>query len=57
MIGNQIPCKREEMVEQVCDALYRVAPNILEELFNSMPRIIADIIKAKGGASKYEFMM
>ena len=33
--------------------VYSVAPNILEELYNSMPRSIADLIEAKRGATKY----
>ena len=30
-----------------------VAPNVLEELYNSMPRRSPDLIKAKGGVTKY----
>ena len=52
VIGNQIPCEREEMWDQVCDAWYSVALNILEELYNSMPRRIADLYKAKGDATQ-----
>ena len=32
---------------RVYEAWYSAAPNILEELYNSMPRKIADLIKAK----------
>ena len=46
---------KEEMLKWVCEAWYSEAPNILEELYNSMPRRIADLIKAKGGARKYWF--
>ena len=41
------------MWKQVCEVWYTVAPNVLEELYNSMPRNIADLIKAKAGATKY----
>ena len=41
------------MLERVCDSWYGVAPNVLEELYYSMPRKIADLIKALGGATKY----
>ena len=37
-IGNQLPCLKEEMWKRVCEAWYSVAPNILEEFNNSMPR-------------------
>ena len=53
VIGNQIPCKKEEMQDRVCDAGYSVAPNVLEELYNSMPRRIADHYKANGDATNY----
>ena len=43
VIGNQIPCKIEEMWDHVCDAWYKLAPNVLEELYHSMPRRIADL--------------
>ena len=43
VIGNQIPCKKEVLWDRVCDAWYCVARNVLEELYNSMPRRIADI--------------
>ena len=52
-IGNQIPCKRKEMWDRVCDAWYSVAPNVLEEFYNSVPRRISDLYKAKGDATKY----
>ena len=55
-IGNQMPCKKEDMWKQVCEAWYSVAPNVLEELYNSMPRRIADVIKAKECAMKYCFI-
>ena len=47
VIGNQIPCKREEMWDQVCDAWYSVALNVLEKPYNSMPRRITDFIKQR----------
>ena len=31
-IGNQMSCKKEEMWKPVCEALYSVAPDVLEEL-------------------------
>ena len=46
-IGNQRPCKKGDMWMRVCAAWYSVAPNILEELYNSMPWTIADLIRAK----------
>ena len=52
-IGNQMPCKKEEMWKPVCEAWYSVAPNVLEELNNSMPRRITDLIKAKEDIKKY----
>ena len=52
-IGNQMPCKKEKMWKRVCEAWYSVAPNVLEELNNSMPRRITDLIKAKGDTKKY----
>ena len=33
--------------------VYSVASNDLEGLYNSMPKRIADLIKAKGDATKY----
>ena len=53
MIGHQIPCKREVMSDRVYDAWYSVAPNVQEEPYNSMPRRIADLYKAKGDATNY----
>ena len=52
-IGNQMPCIKEEMWKWVKEAWYSVAPNFLEELYNSMPRRIADIMIANGAATKY----
>ena len=52
-IGNQMPCKKEEMWKLVCEAQYCVAPNVLQELNNSMPRRITDLIIAKGDTKKY----
>ena len=46
-IGNQMPCSKEEIWKPVCEAWYSVAPYILEERNNSMPRRITDLIKAK----------
>ena len=34
VIGNRIPCKREEMLTRVCDSWYGVVPNVLEEFYN-----------------------
>ena len=51
-IGNQIPCKKK-IWKPVCEASYSVAPNVLKELNNSMPRRITDLIKAKGDTKKY----
>ena len=44
-IGNQLPCLIEQMWKRVCEAWYSVAPNVLEELNNTMPRGIADLLK------------
>ena len=41
------------MWQRVCEAWYSVAPKVLEVLYNLMPRKIANVIKAKGGAMKY----
>ena len=50
-------CKKEEIRKPVWKPVfeewYSVAPNVLEELNNSMPRRITDIIKAKGDTKKY----
>ena len=43
-IGNQLPCLKEEMWKRVSEAWYSVAPNVIEELNNLMPRSIADLI-------------
>ena len=43
-IGNQMPCRKEKMWKPVCGAWYSVAQNVLEELNNSMPRRITDLI-------------
>ena len=43
--GNQLSCLKEEMWKRVYEAWYSVAPNVLEELNNSMPRRIAELIK------------
>ena len=51
-IGNQMLCKKE-MWKGVCEAWQIVAPNVLEELYNSMPRTIADLTEAKGSTTKY----
>ena len=52
-IGNQMPCRKEEMWKPVWDAWYSVAPNVLEEPNNLMPRRITDLMKAKGDTKKY----
>ena len=52
-IGNRMPCKSEEMWKPVCETWYNLALNVLEELKNSMPMRIEDLIKAKGEAKKY----
>ena len=52
-IGNQMPCKIEEMWNQVCGAWYSVALNFLEDFYNLMPSRIADLNEAKGDATKY----
>ena len=43
-VGNQLLCLKEEMWKRVCEAWYSVAPNFLEEIYNSMPRRIADLL-------------
>ena len=53
VICHQIPCKREVMWDRVCDAWYSVAPNVQEELYNSMPRRTAGLYKAKRDATNY----
>ena len=52
-IGNQMPCKIEEMWKRVCKARYSVEQSVLEELSNSMPRRMAELIEANGDATKY----
>ena len=51
--GNQMPCKIEKMWKRVCEAWYSVELNVLEELYISMPRRIADLIEANGDVTKY----
>ena len=52
-IGNlMMLCKKKDMSKQVCEAWYSVAPNILEELYNSLPMRIEDLNKENGGATK-----
>ena len=52
-----MPCKQEEIWKPVwtpvCKEWYSVATNVLEELNNSMPRRITDLMKAKGDTKKY----
>ena len=43
-IGNYMLYLKEEMWKRVCEAWYSVAPNAMEELYNSIPRKIADRI-------------
>ena len=45
--------KKKDMWKGVCEAWYSVAPNILEELYNSMPRRIADLTTENGGATNF----
>ena len=52
-IGNQKPCRKEEMWKPVWEAWYSVALNVLEEPNNLMPRRITDVMKAKGDTKKY----
>ena len=56
-IGNQMPCKIVEMWKQACKAWYSVALNALEELYNLMPRRIADLIKQIKVQRNTDFMM
>ena len=51
-IDGQMLCRKEVMWRRVCEAWYSVAPNFMEELYNSMPRRIAGLIKAKRDAAK-----
>ena len=52
-IGNQLPCTKEEMWKPVCEAWCRIAPNVLEDITNSISRRITDLNKAKGDTKKY----
>ena len=52
-IGNQMLCKKKKMWKRVCGAWFSVALNVQEELYNAMPRQIADLIKAKRDATIY----
>ena len=52
-IGNQMPCRKEEMWKLVWESWYSVAPNVLEEPYNLMPMRITDIMKAKEDTKKY----
>ena len=56
-IGKQMPCKIVEVWKRVCEARYSVALNVLEELCNSMPRRIADLIKQMEVQRNTDFMM
>ena len=38
---------------RVCEAWNNEAQNVLEELYNSIPSRIEDLIKAKGRTTKY----
>ena len=48
-----MPCKKEDVWKPVCGTWYSVAPNVLVELINLMPRRITDLIKAKGDTNNY----
>ena len=54
-IGDQMSCKKEKMWKPVCEVWYNEAPDVLEELNNSMPRKTKDLIKARGDTKKYCF--
>ena len=55
-IGNQLPCLKEVMWKRVCEGWYSVALNVLEELNNSMPRRIADLMNyANRGATNTDY--
>ena len=45
------------MLKRVCESWYSEALNILEALYNSMPRRIAGLIKENRGATKYQAIM
>ena len=48
-------CLKEEMSKRVCEAWYSVAPNAVEELYNSKTRKIANriILVTKGMCNEY----
>ena len=48
-----MPRQIEEMRKRVYEAWFSVALHVLEDFYNSMPKRIADIIEAKGDATKY----
>ena len=52
--GYQMLCKK--WIKRVCESWYSVPPNVIEE-FYKMPRRNADLIKAKGAATKYWLYM
>ena len=52
-IGNQMPSRKDEMWKPVCEAWYSVAPNVLEELNNSILRRITDLSKEMGDTKNY----
>ena len=58
-IGNQVLCKKDVIWMRLCmhRAWNSITPNVLEELYNSMSRRNADLIKAKRGSTKTDFMM
>ena len=56
-IGNRMTCKLVEMWKRVCEAWYSVALNVLGELYNLMPRRIADLIKQMEVQRNTDFMM
>ena len=56
-IVNQMPCIKEEMWKRVCEAWYSVAANVLEELYDSMPRRIAYRIKHRDVQRNADFVM
>ena len=45
-----MPCKKEDTRTGVCEARYSVVPNVLEELYNLMPR--GNFIIANGGCNE-----
>ena len=52
-IGNQMPCRKEEMWKPVWDVWYSVVPNVLEEPNNLVPRRFTDLNITKGDTRKY----